>query len=112
MYTLNTIDRPAIAFQQNQRDEVRNMGEHAGALTAQTGVHNQNYLCYPEKARTLAARHDSSPCVDRGQNVVAYTAKRFSEYGEECGTLRANGGDAGGGTESIIVERLRREGER
>ena len=35
MYTLNTIDRPAIAFQKNQRDEVRNMGEQAGALTAQ-----------------------------------------------------------------------------
>lgn len=66
MYTLNTVDRPAIAFQQNQRDEVRNMGEQAGALTAQPGVHNQNYLCYPETARTLAARHDSSPCVDRG----------------------------------------------
>ena len=105
MYTLNTIDRPAIAFQQNQRDEVRDMGEQAGALTAQPGVHNQNYLCYPETARTLAARHDSSPCVDRGQNVVAYTAKRFSEYGEGCGTLRASGGDVGGGTESIVVER-------
>ena len=64
MYTLNTIDRPAVVF--------------------------------PETARTLAARHDSSPCVDRGQNVVAYTAKRFSEYGEGCGTLRANGGDVGG----------------
>ena len=38
MYTLNTIDRPAIA--------------------------------YPETARSLCARHDSSPCVDRGQNVV------------------------------------------
>ena len=74
MYTLNTIDRPAVVF--------------------------------PETARTPAARHDSSPCVDRGQNVVAYTAKRFSEYGEGCGTLRANGGDVGGGTESIIVERL------
>ena len=95
----------AVCFQQNQRDEVRNMGEQAGALTAQPGVHNQNYLCYPETARTLAARHDSSPCVDRGQNVVAYTAKRFSEYGEGCGTLRANGGDVGGGTESIVVER-------
>jgi len=53
-------------------------------------------VCYPETARTLAARHDSSPCVDRGQNVVAYTAKRFSEYDEGCGTLRANGRDVGG----------------
>ena len=28
-------------------------------------------VVYPEIARTLAARHDSSPCADRGQNVVA-----------------------------------------
>ena len=111
MYTLNTIDRPAIAFQQNQRDEVRDMGEQAGALTAQPGVHNQNYLCYPETARTLAARHDSSPCVDRGQNVVAYTAKRFSEYGEGCGTLRANGGDAGGVRRASSLSVLCYEGQ-
>ena len=57
---------------------------------------DKHAVCYPETARTLAARHDSSPCVDRGQNVVAYTAKRFSEYDEGCGTLRANGGDVGG----------------
>lgn len=33
-------------FQQNQREEVRNMGEQAGALTAEPGMHNNNYLCY------------------------------------------------------------------
>lgn len=71
-YTLNTIDRHAVCFQQNQRDEVRDMGEQAGALTAESGMHNQNYLCYPEKARSLCARHDSSPCHDRGQNIVCY----------------------------------------
>ena len=97
MYTLNTIDRPTVCFQQNQRDEVRNMGEHAGSLTAQPGAKNQNYLCYPETARSLCARHDRGPCVDRGQNVVAYTCPRFAEYAEGVGTLRANGGDAGGG---------------
>lgn len=98
MYTLNTIDRPAVV--------------------------------YPDTARTLAARHDSSPCVDRGQNVVAIDCRnmvgneevsatlqaksnggqslnyqnpvvyRNGGYGdmvEGVGTLRANGGDAGGG---------------
>jgi len=89
MYTLNTIDRPAIAFQQNQRDEVRNMGEQAGALTAQPGVHNQNYLCYPETARTLAARHDSSPCVDRGQNVVALDCRNLVGNDNLSATLQA-----------------------
>ena len=27
-------------------------------------------VVYPEIARTLAARHDSSPCADRGQNII------------------------------------------
>lgn len=27
-------------------------------------------IVYPEIARTLAARHDSSPCADRGQNII------------------------------------------
>ena len=65
-------------------------------------------VVYPEKARTLAARHDSSPCADRGQNVVALDCRNLignasgfndslgehasggMEYSEECApTLRA-----------------------
>lgn len=42
--------------------------ELAGALTCQ---HEQPFICEPETARTLTARGDSSPCADRGQNVVA-----------------------------------------
>jgi hypothetical protein len=29
-------------------------------------------VVYPDKARTLSARGDSSPCIDRGQNIVAF----------------------------------------
>lgn len=87
-------------------------------------------ICYPNVARSLLARHDSSPCADRGQNVVAIDCRnmvgneelsatlqtkneggfslnfvnpicyRNSGYGdmvEGVGTLRANGGDDGGG---------------
>lgn len=86
----------AVCFQQNQRDEVRNMGEQVGALMAQPGAHNQNYICYPEIARSLCARANSSYCVDRGQNVVVYKQTGFADYDEGIGTLRANGGDAGG----------------
>ena len=65
-------------------------------------------IVYPEIARTLAARHDSSPCADRGQNVVAIDCRNLignaagfndslgehasggMEYSEECApTLRA-----------------------
>ena len=44
---------------------------------------------YPEKARTLAARHDSSPCVDRGQNVVALDCRNLVGNTEVSGTLQA-----------------------
>ena len=53
-YTLNTVDRPAVcdananstitAFACNQRDEVRILGDKAGALQAQPGVKQQTYI--------------------------------------------------------------------
>lgn len=57
MYTLNTIDRPAVVF--------------------------------PAIARTLTAEHDASPCVDRGQNVIALDCRNMSENIEVSGTLQA-----------------------
>lgn len=99
---------------------------------------HEHGVCYPNVARTLAAQHDSSPCVDRGQNVVAIDCRnmvgneelsatlqakneggfslnfvnpicyRNGGYGdmvEGVGTLRANGGDAGPGSENIVVEK-------
>ena len=74
---------PAICFQQNQREEVRNMGECAGAITAESGMHNTNYVCFQlcgdrddpsvsvsEKAFCIPA----NPMSDRGQ-AVCYETK-------------------------------------
>jgi DNA (cytosine-5)-methyltransferase 1 len=36
-------------------------------------------------------------------HAVAYTSSSFASYQEGVGTLRANGGDLGGGSESLIV---------
>ena len=47
MFTLNSTDVHAVAFQQNTRDEVRLMngdGQIAGALAAESGMKQQNYL--------------------------------------------------------------------
>jgi len=48
MFTLDTSSQPhAVAFQQNTRDEVRLMGgdgQIAGALAAETGAKQQNYI--------------------------------------------------------------------
>ena len=66
---------PAVAFAQNSRDEVRLVGGDgslAGALCASSGAKQQTYITQygKELAGTLTARHDSSPCADRGQNIV------------------------------------------
>lgn len=45
----NPVDgrQQAVCFTQNQREEVRELGEAAGALTAEQGMHNTNYVVYP-----------------------------------------------------------------
>ena len=67
--------------------------ELAGALTCQ---HEQPFICEPETARTLTARGDSSPCADRGQNVVAVANPAI--------TMRMREGCAGGGKGPLLQE--------
>jgi hypothetical protein len=38
---------------------------------------------YGDVAGTLSARHDSSPCVDRGQNIIAFKVRQGKEGGEK-----------------------------
>ena len=78
--TLNGQDKHAVCFQQNQREEVRDMGGASGALSAEPSSHQQNYVCYKKDG--------------------------FAGYSEGVGTLKASGGDVGGGTESIVVKRV------
>lgn len=63
---------PPVAFAQNTRDEVRLIGgdgQITGALAAQPGMKQTTYVA--GVARSLTARHDGSPCDDRGPNIVA-----------------------------------------
>lgn len=93
MYTLNTVDRPAVCFQQNQRDEVRDMGESSGAQTAQGGTHNQNYVCYD--ARGNGDGKIAPTCTgDHENRVTDYTAicvgngqLHQTDLGLVCGAL-------------------------
>ena len=36
-----------------------------------TGGQNRQGIVYPSVARTLTAEYDASPCIDRGQNIIA-----------------------------------------
>jgi len=67
-------------------------GEYATAATAST-CKQRDYkdatdlvitTQYGEIAGTLTARHDSSPCADQGQNVVAFSCK---DHGADSGEI-------------------------
>lgn len=70
MYTLNTIDRPAVAFAWANSAKA-GLSDDETAPTLKAANCGEPAICYPETARALTARHDSSFCVDRGQNVIA-----------------------------------------
>ena len=56
---------------------------------SESGSNQVPDIVYPEKARALTARHDSSPCADRGQNVVALDCRNMVANEEISGTLQA-----------------------
>lgn len=77
--TLHTDHPPCVlsrkqplCFQQNQRDEVRDMGDCAGALAAAPGIHNQNFI-----AQTV--------CLGDDNGKAACDV-------ELCGSLKVGGG--------------------
>ncbi len=43
-FTLNTIEHRAVAFTQNQRDEVRDLADVAGSVSAESGTHQTTYV--------------------------------------------------------------------
>ena len=54
-------------------------------------------------------RGDITPSRKAGQGVAAYTKGSFGSYSEGCGTLRAQGGDLGGGSETLAVQTFDRQ---
>ena len=44
-----------------------------------------------------------APRRETGESAAAFTASSFGNYGEGVGTLRSNGGDLGGGSETLIA---------
>ena len=78
--------QPMVCFQQNQRDEVRSLGEKSGALMAQPGMKCQNYLCHEDKPKK------PSVCFEPG--IMQRDCKTGSHVSEGVvATLRANMGD-------------------
>ena len=76
-FTLNTVDRHAVCVGNGQLDNAR-LSEKVGALNCM---------------------HD--------QQAIMYTANSFAGYQatEKCGSLKASGGDIGGGSESVVCQK-------
>ncbi len=113
-YTLNTVDQQAVcavcqdvpvAFAQNQRDEVRDLGNQAAALAAQPGIHQQTFVAQPsytirpqmntevdtEKAASLMARDGKDPMVVASPSYCMTVGAYGHVAKEKTPTLEARG---------------------
>lgn len=74
-YTLNTVDRHVVCFQQNQRDEVRligGVGDISGALSTGSGAKGQNYLCVADDNAKAAIDENLCGTLKAGGNSLGY----------------------------------------
>ncbi|MDY0227242.1 MAG: DNA cytosine methyltransferase [Desulfomicrobium apsheronum] len=96
----------AVAFAQNQLGEVRT-GAIANTLNTNFNASGRNTPCVcfgGDVARTLQARHDSSPCADRGMDVVAFHQNQRAEVtlNDTAGSLKVGGGKPGQGYPAVM----------
>ena len=96
----NTVPDVVYALQGNGIDRALTAGCNGAGwrqdVSYTLNTIDRHSVVYPEVARTLTAEHDSSPCVDRGQNVVAIDCRNLNANIEISGTLQAktNGGQS------------------
>lgn len=115
-YTLNTIDRHAVYDARgNGGSEIAPTmtGDHNGhmsdytALCVGNGQADQTRLS--DKVGALNCMHDQQTVMIRGKadehEAVGFTATQFAQYAEGVGTCRANGGDLGGDSETLVTKR-------
>lgn len=50
---------------------------------------------------------DLTPSREKREEVAGFTASSFGGFREVCGTVRANGGDLGGGSETLVPQAYR-----
>lgn len=102
---------PCVAIAFDSRQECISSTEVFGALGSSSPQAQAICLIQfgNEVAGTLTARHDSSPCADRGQNVVAFAENSRGEIrleggdGTRTGALSTGGGKPGQGVPTIAM---------
>lgn len=123
-YTLNTVDRPAVAYAndtiydiQHRSEAVRIYDGTAPALTARMGTGGGNVpICIgngqgdvashltPDICQTLNCMHDPMAIMDNGQTTVSQQSYDQFAEDDKATTLKARGGSYGGGSENLSVE--------
>ena len=58
---------------------------------------------YLEKGESKGKAVTGSPESSSGENLIPFTPSSFAQYQEGVGTLRSNGGDLGGGSETLLA---------
>ena len=127
-YTLTTIDRPAVAYSvhENQVSDVTITEELASTITTGGGKPGQGYPCVLEEKSDCAAflgkQGDSARGIGYSEKVaptltageppqvveyneqIPYASGGFADYDEgKFATLKASGGDVGGGSETLVA---------
>ena len=104
-------DPPIIAMSQNQREEVRDLGDKACAVTAEQGTHHQTFVAFHKKSHPKSKEEgqgweetdvsDTLNLFDQGETRTPTLAVELGAesrvgghtYEEVSGTLRAEMGD-------------------
>jgi len=97
-----TPNGSVIAFAQNQRDEVRDLDDLAGALHAETGMHQQTFVAQPN-----STGWDVQHARINDENDVSETLSGVSQKGGALPPIVAQSSD----TEALDVRNLRSGGD-
>jgi DNA (cytosine-5)-methyltransferase 1 len=69
-----------------------------------SGLNQVPCICEPELARALMARGDSSPCADRGQNIIAFAQNQRDEVRDLNGVAGALAAEPGVKQQTYIAQ--------
>lgn len=103
----NTIDRESNkngkGYSEDVSPTLNTQDKHAVCY----GVDCRNAVLDAEKTHTIQAKPNGGVSANCTPSVL-YRQDGFGAYAEGVGTLKASSGDVGGGTESIVVECVRK----
>ena len=84
--------------------------QYFGVAQRRRRVFVVGYLGDWQRAAAVLFERDSlcgnpAPSREKRESVASYTPSSFGGYSQESGTLRANGGDLGGGSENLLIDK-------